>query len=493
VTPRLNGVKYFEKPPLQYWATAAAYSVFGESAWTSRLWAALLGFLCLPLVFAFATKIGYSRDLAIIATSILAINPFFVIVGQVNLLDQAFSFLLVAAVFAFVMAQRNVAAPSALRCWMLATWGCLALAVLSKGIVAVVLPGIALVIYMLLTRSLQPLRRLYLRAGLPLFALIVAPWFLLVQQRNPEFARFFFVHEHFTRFLTTVHERTEPWWYFLGMVLIATTPVIASTGRCRLALRDVGTPAGEFQVENFLLIWCAVVLGFFSLSGSKLAPYVLPLMPPLALIFARGVSADPKALRRAAWVLASTLCVFAAGLMAYAWRRNGTIEWNAAGWAIAAVAGACAACGFALRRRAALPGRPRWLALAAASIFGYQALIVAYAALPPVRSARKLALEVMPLLDARQTIYSVGQYRHSMSFYLGRTMQVFGFRGELEFGLTQAGITATANDIAEFRRRWEAERSALAFIEPGLFERLSAAGLPGRVMTRDARTIVVSR
>jgi 4-amino-4-deoxy-L-arabinose transferase-like glycosyltransferase len=99
VTPHLNGLKYFEKPPLQYWATAAMYSVFGVHDWTARAWAALLAFACIPLVYAFSRRIGYSTEESVIAAALLAINPYFALSGQVNLLDQGFSFFLCGAVF----------------------------------------------------------------------------------------------------------------------------------------------------------------------------------------------------------------------------------------------------------------------------------------------------------------------------------------------------------------------------------------------------------
>ena len=109
---------------------------------------------------------------------------------------------------------------------MLVTWVALALAVLSKGIATGVLAGGTLVLYMLWTREWSLLRRMHFLIGLPLFAAIAVPWFLLVQSRNPEFAQFFFIHEHFARYLTNVSNREEPWWYFFVIVAFALLPVI---------------------------------------------------------------------------------------------------------------------------------------------------------------------------------------------------------------------------------------------------------------------------
>src|SRR5256886_1543122 len=308
ITPRFDGLKYFEKPPLQYWATAAAYQVFGLEQWSSRLWSVGLAFACLPLVFAWVARL-YGRDSALLALTALAVSPFFVIVGHLNLLDGGFTFWLTAAVLAFTLAQTAPPASAAERGWMLTAWGAAALAVLSKGIVVGVLAGAALILYTLGERDTHTWRRLHPGAGLGLFAALAAPWFVVVSLRNPSFPGFFFVHEHFTRFLTTVHQRVEPWWYFLPLLLLGVLPWIAPLVRAgRRAWAGAAAPdtapaaaaAGsgipQFKPLKFLLIFAAVTLVFFSASGSKLAPYILPMLPVLAAVTG-AVSGDRKSTR----------------------------------------------------------------------------------------------------------------------------------------------------------------------------------------------------
>src|SRR5215813_1575321 len=238
LTPRFNDLKYFEKPPLQYWATAALYSVAGLHEWTSRLWAVGLGFACLPLVFAWVAR-NYGRDGALAALAALGVSPFFLIVAHLNLLDAAFTFWLTAAVLAFTQAQLAPRGAESERRWMLAAWALAALAVLSKGIVVGVLAGGALVVYTLLERDARTWGRLHIAPGLLLFAAIAAPWFVAVSLRNPSFPGFFFVHEHFARFLTTVHQRVEPWWYFLPLLLLGVLPwLVPAVRACRVAWRQ---------------------------------------------------------------------------------------------------------------------------------------------------------------------------------------------------------------------------------------------------------------
>lgn len=492
LTPHLDGFKYFEKPPLQYWATAAVYSVFGPSEWTSRLWAATLGFLCLPLVYWFSRRIGQSRDTAVIAALLLAVNPYFVLIGHVNLLDQAFSFFLVASVFSFALAQRRLPKSDRELTWMLCAWAALALAVLSKGIVAMVLTGTTLAIYMLWTRDLSLLRRMQFLTGLPLFAAIAAPWFWLVQQRNPEFAGFFFVHEHFARFLTTVHNRPGPLWYFLPILFLALTPVLWSI-RPAIALgRRKPAAAGEFQVGRFLFIWCVVVLGFFSVSQSKLTPYILPMMPPLALLMAQAVHADGRARSRAAVVLGITTLVVGTALVALCWKRSGSVDPGLAGWVMVGAAIGLMPMLLGFRKHAAELQLTRWVGLAAASIIGYQILFIAYSMVPPGLSARTLAMQVKPHVSPETELFSIGPFHNTLPFYLERTLQVVAYTGELQFGIDQAGEAAKL-DLQRFRERWEPSLDAIAFFTPGQYRDLVEAKLPGRVLADDGRTVAVSR
>jgi len=492
VTPTLNDLKYFEKPPLQYWATAALYAGFGVHPWTARLYATVLAFLCIPLVYAFCRRIGYSTEISLIAAALLAINPYFAVTGQLNLLDQGFTFFLSAALFSFVIAQRERGSPARSRNWMLLTWAALALAVMSKGVVTLVLAGATLAAYLIAARDLSLLRRLQLRIGIPLFLVIVVPWFSLVQRRNPEFFQFFFIREHVERFLTTVDNRVEPFWYFIPIVAVALLPVIANWRNWRLAKIEGERAAGEFRAELFLLLWCAAVVVLFSFSQSKLASYVMPVMPPLAVVLARVTHAETSAFPRAKWISMSFLLLVATSLALIGWQRMGSLAAASLGWAIA---GGAICIGYLVFDRL----RPqhglvqRWSALAAVSIATYQVLALCYAATYPARSGAVIAAEIHGSIDSNTRLYSVGQYRHSLSFYLQRPLLVYDYRGELDFGMHQAGMTDAELVPEKFLECWQGSNDAIAFIDPTSFAALVNAGMPGRILARDAHSIVMAR
>ena len=496
ITPRFNGLKYFEKPPLQYWATAAVYSVAGVSEWSSRLWSAALAFACLPLVFGWVRR-RYGLEAGLASLMALALSPFFGVVAQLNLLDAGFTFWLSCAVLAFTRGQLSAVKSAPERRWMLLAWGAAALAVLSKGIVVGVLAGAALVLYTLSERDARTWRRLHALPGAVLFAAIAAPWFLVVSLRNPSFPGFFFVHEHFARFLTTVHQRVEPWWYFLPLLLLGALPWAVPLARaCRGAWTAgdsaVGRTAGEsaFKPLKFLALYAAVTLAFFSASGSKLAPYILPLFPVLAAITGALLADHARFARNAPRVAAGLMVFLAVGLLIYSARRNSFVPHQAVAWAAVAVVAACAAVLMSFtERRVSLTTRV--LVTAAGAILAWQSLLSEYTAIPPQRSAAELVAATRPFIGAGTPLYSVGQYRETISPYLGRTLQLVDYEGELQFGLSEE--PAARMSLEAFAARWSAGGAAVAFFDPGIWDSWRRRGLPGHVLAADAYTIAVSR
>jgi 4-amino-4-deoxy-L-arabinose transferase-like glycosyltransferase len=329
-------------------------------------------------------------------------------------------------------------------------------------------------------------------AGVALFLALAAPWFIVVSVRNPDFASFFFVHEHFTRFLTTVHQRVEPWWYFLPLLLIGTLPWIAPLVRgVTAAWREMPAAPRPFKPRRFLLIFAAVTLVFFSTSGSKLAPYILPMFPPLAAL-AGAALPDPRRLAaHAARIGAALVLVVAAGLLIYSSRRNSFVPGAAFDWAltagVAALAGVLATLRVARLREAAAA-----VAVAAAAILAWQCLLCAYADIPPARSARDLVAAARPSVGPQTSLYSVGQYRETVSPYLGRTLTLVDYQGELAFGI---GAEPGRQDlsVAIFIARWSASRDAVAFFDPGIWDSWRRRGFPGRVIAFDNYTVAVSR
>ena len=488
ITPHLDGLKYFEKPPLQYWGTAVAYSLFGVNEWSARLWSVGLGFLCLPLTYAWTRRL-YGQQAGCAAVLALALSPYFELVAHLNLLDAGFSFWLVGAVLAFCLGQCAPVASTAERRWMLVAWVGAAAAVLSKGIVVGVLTGGALIVYTVLERDWRPWRRLHIALGVPLFLLLSAPWFVAVTARNPSFPQFFFIHEHFARFLTTVHQRVEPWWFFGAILLIGVLPwALALPAAARAAWCEMESDK-KFKPLKFLLIFSIVTLLFFSVSDSKLAPYILPMMPPLAAVVGVHVAGRPRFVRITAQFAAILIALLAGGLLMYASRRYGEVPHVAMLWLAAGVL--VALLGAAATWRGSVPNSARgaWVVVASAML-AWQSLLSAFAELPE-RSSHRLVLAVRPLIQTDTELFSIGQYRETLSPYLGRTLTLVDFQGELAFGIEQEPAGELSR--AAFLARWNAARSAVAFISPRILDEWRQLGLQGRVIGADHDTVVISR
>jgi 4-amino-4-deoxy-L-arabinose transferase-like glycosyltransferase len=487
ITPRLDGLDYFEKPPLQYWATAAIYSVFGLKEWTARLWTVGLSFLCLPLVYGWTARL-FGRAAGLAALAALAVSPYFGLVAHLNLLDGGFAFWLSGAVFAFTLAQCAPVGSASERRWMLVAWVAAALAVLTKGIVVGVLTGGTLVAYTLIERDAGPWRRLHAVWGLPLFLLVAAPWFIAVTVRNPSFPGFFFVHEHFARFLTTVHQRVEPWWFFPALLLVGALPWLAAVpGACKRAWLQA--PANmPFKPLKFLLLFSALTVTFFSLSGSKLAPYILPMMPTLAAIIGVHVAQSPHFVRRISQFMAVLVPVVAAGFVVYAMRRHGFLPPSAPPWlGAAAVASVCGL--IASWKDGSATTGSVWVT-AVGAILSWQCLLSALSELPE-RSAKKVVMTIKPLIGPQTQLFSIGQYRETISPYLQRTLTLVEFEGELAFGITQQPSGELTPE--EFLARWNTATDAVVFINPAIFEDWRKRGLQGKVIGGDNVTLAVGR
>ena len=506
LTPRLNDLKYFEKPPLQYWTTAIAYEAFGVAEWTSRLWTALAGFAGILVVGWTGTRL-YDRRTGMFAGLALASTLAYALLGHFNTLDMGLTFFLTVTWCAVLLARDARARDdgpaghcgsgdtqprSSARRWMLVAWAAMALATLSKGPVAVVLSGAALFVYLLATRDWKLLGTLSPVRGLALFALVAGPWFIAVSRANPEFAQFFFIHEHVERFLTTEHRRDGPAWYFVPVLVGGLLPWLSiaavALGRAvRVPMRD------GFSPERLLIAWIGVVFLFFSASGSKLPSYILPVFPAIALL----VGAQLARITRAPWI---RHLAFVASLAAIATIAVVVVplDINASTAAVDGFRTAAAtsmavwllgtACAIVLAHRERLTASI--VAAGFAASIGWAALLLGHDTLGRGMSTYDLARDMAPSIEPDTTIYSVGLFEHTLDFYLQRTVTLVAFADELAFGLGREPAKGIPT-LPEFVARWTHERAPLAVMAPDVFATLRAAGLPMRVVANDGRRIVV--
>src|SRR6185369_5533685 len=221
ITPHLNYVKYFEKPPLHYWLTALSFSVFGQNEFAARFPGALSGLLGVLWLYHLGRKVLGARE-GLLAALALGTCVGYQALARIAIIDPILTTCLSISLGSFLIASREGEPRSRTYYHLFFLFS--ALAVLSKGLIGIVFPAGIAGLYLLLSRRFGVLRRLPLWTGSPLFLAVAAPWFVAVGVKNPEFFRFFFIHEHLERFTTTVHHRYEPFWWYLPVFLLLLLP-----------------------------------------------------------------------------------------------------------------------------------------------------------------------------------------------------------------------------------------------------------------------------
>lgn len=497
VTPRLNGLKYFEKPALQYWASAAAFMAFGESEFVARLWPGLCGFLAALMVWYTGRRLwgasaGLYAGLATISMVWMAG------LSHIITVDMSVSFFLTISLCSFLIAQDANTQAQTRRRWMLAVWAAMAGAVLSKGLIGMVIPGAVLVLYSLIYRDWKTWPRMEPLWGPILFFALTVPWFVLVSMRNPEFAKFFFIHEHFQRFATNEARRPGSWYYFVPILIGGMLPwssLLPSLGRYA-----VRREAGAFQPNGVLLIWCAFIFVFFSLSSSKLPGYLLPIFPALGLLLGRYLDgAQPSVLRPHALILALFWTVALIGGLVYVQffaegNSNTPLEYYdlASYWVIAAGLGLiiCAL----LAARSARRGHKNWsvIRLSIGSVLFCAILMDGYQTFSPLVSAKNAAAAMTSYLKPDTEVFSVARYDQTLPFYLKRTVTLVAYVDEFNLG-QEAEPQKWIPSLAAFVPRWKEAPGPLAIMSPAMYQELLQAGLPMAVVYTDPRRVVVRK
>ena len=493
LTPRLNGLLYFEKPPLQYWGSAAMFAVFGHSDFAARLWPGLAGALAVLALWWCARRI-LGPTAALYAACVLGSCVWWLGNSHFVNLDTTLSACLAIALLGFWVGQRDDAGLLERRVAMALAWLAMALAVLAKGLVGIVLPAVALVAYVLWQRDLAPLKRLNWSAGPLVFLLVAAPWFVGVSIANPDFAHFFFIEQHFHRYLTHTH-RPGPWWYFVPILLVGLLPwTTLLPGALRVGWQRV---PGRFQGNRLLLAWCAAIFLFFSASGSKLPSYILPIFPALALLLAQHLQ-RLSAGRLAAHAAAIALIAVAGGTV---------LTGVAAGWfggrpdfspqelryrdviltGLAIIAGfALVAAGLARTGRAT----GAVVALTFSGLIGTQVVLLGHQTLAAQKSARQLVAHLAPALPPGAPVFSVRHHDQTLPYYLGRPVILVNWVDEFATGQRLEPDRGLRTET-EFAGLWGSLPAAGAVMKLDVWARWRDAGLPMREVYRDGARVAV--
>jgi 4-amino-4-deoxy-L-arabinose transferase-like glycosyltransferase len=291
VTPTLHGTPWLEKPALYYWRAAAAFRTFGVHDWAARLPSATFALALVIIIYFHMHRFrrGAEFGAALITATSAAIIGFS---------RGASTDMQLAAPFAFAMLGWYAWFETGKKFWLFDLYFFLAVGTLAKGPVA---PGLAffiVLIFAAIRRDLKLVWRTIWWPGIVIYSVIVLPWYIAVQRANKNFFKVFFLEHNLERFATDLFQHKQPFWYYIPVLILSLMPwvvygIAAVISAAKQTWQDWRSSAPGRVRESeqigdsfpeFLVIWVLFPIVFFSFSQSKLPGYILPVIPPCAIL-----------------------------------------------------------------------------------------------------------------------------------------------------------------------------------------------------------------
>lgn len=454
LTPHLDGILYFEKPILFYWLGVAAIKFFGLNQFAVRLPTALFAVLGCCLVYL-AARYLYGRRAGILSALVLASSVLYFVLAHVATPDMTVSICLTGTLLCFLLST-HATKPR----WLMYGAYCFAaLAVLTKGLMGVAFPVLIIGLWIVGLQQWSTLKRLYLPTGILLFLALAAPWHILVQIANPEFFHFYFIDQQFLRYLTMTADRYKPDWFFVPILLLGFMPwTIFLPGAIKQHLPTKWQDRQQYRDGLFFILWAVIIFLFFSFSKSKLITYILPVLPPLAIMVGHYLATQweqKRANKQLAWEYASLVVMaFLLGVasMIALWHLPAMIPQPISFIAsiLCWVAGAIVAAVVWFKYQDVAKALPM---LIAGVVLGLLLLLPAMSTVD-LGSVKSLALTLKPILGPHDEVAVYNQYYQDLPFYLQRRIAVVNSVGELKFGMQHQDVSSWMIDNTVFAQQW---------------------------------------
>ena len=290
LTPTLNGLPFFHKPPLFYWISGVALAVTGQTEFAARAGSLVGATLAGISLFLFTLRWS-GPEMARRAVLVLMVQPLLFLGAQFANLDMLVAGCITATILCLAHTALSFEAGQKYRSAIMLSYALAALGVLAKGLIGFVLPDMVIFLWLLLRRRWRSLWALISLPGLLLFLLVAAPWFVLMQQEFDGFLHYFFVVQHFQRFASSGFNNAQPVWFYPLALAACSLPCLLF-GKSLLS-KSFWCPGDQRSSDLRLLMGLTVVciVGFFSLPQSKLIGYIIPAVPALAWLMASASQA----------------------------------------------------------------------------------------------------------------------------------------------------------------------------------------------------------
>jgi 4-amino-4-deoxy-L-arabinose transferase-like glycosyltransferase len=282
ITPQFNGENFYDKPVLFNWLAAISFLLFGFTEFAARLPAAVLGTGCVVATY-FIGKRMHSPLVGLLGGSILATSVEFIVLSRVVVHDIALAFFITLALYFFF---RGYTDPSHRKYVWFLFYVSLGFAVLAKGPIGVLLPGLILFLFLLVKRRWDIIKKMQIGWGILIFLSIAGPWYGLIILENQDYAGYFFIQQNLAYFFSGESRHPEPFYYYIPILVGGFFPwfLFLPTAIYRILSKGF---ASINDGTLLLLIWFGAVFIFFSTASSKLSTYILPLFPAISLLVAK--------------------------------------------------------------------------------------------------------------------------------------------------------------------------------------------------------------
>ena len=341
VLPRLNGLIYIEKPPMLYWLVALNFNIFGINEWTARLVPASSGFLLGLILFWFLRRENRKADsipFLLVWSSCLGV----IIFSRMLFFDMLFTLFFGALLVSLYLFKKNREE----RIWLYFAYTMAALSTLTKGLLGIALPGLTMFVFVYCEQTIRPwysFKRLqasikemfsyFSLVGMIIFFVIALPWHILAAQQDPGFWYFYFVNEHFLRFLGTRQPKDYydgPVYYYVVRLFGYMAPWViflpAFIWRDKKRVPEKADPS----LERFCWCWFLTVLIFFSISKAKANYYIIAGMPALIMLFVfRMREAKDFIYSKVIFIILNVLFILAPTVIIMAWFTPALLEHQA--------------------------------------------------------------------------------------------------------------------------------------------------------------------
>ncbi len=488
--PKINGVKYFEKPPLFYWMQVASIKNFGLNEWSLRLATAMMGLLGVLATYLFSRRL-YDRKTGWLSALILSSMTLYSVMAHIITLDMTVSVFITITLYLFYLATRSTTKHTRTYIW--GAFIAAAAAMMTKGLIGLIFPAIIGGLWVLVFQRWRQLKYLHLVSGIIIFVVLAAPWHILVQLKAPEFFNFYFIEQQFLRYATESAHRYHSPLFYVPVILVGTLPWVCFLPQALSSIKQWRWK-NRFQYENeiFLIGWSLFIILFFSISNSKLIPYVLPALPPLAILSARyfvSLTMQTKALARSYISLSTIYLISALAITFLQFSHYYPLPANMTYISISCLVMALAGLyGYKQKSNFIKPIIAVYLA---ANIILISAIVnVDYF---DNHTIKPLVLNVKQHLQPGEEVITYHGYHQDLPFYLQRTITVSESFNELTFGAEHGHTQQWMIHEKEFKQRWLSAHTIYLFISKKDYKKFVHiySQNKGWVIAQDSKNLVV--